>query len=171
MQEYCETLICSSQASSLSKHSGHQHRLYDSVCALFRSWPELDDLESSPLQQILELALCSLHACVEGHHSHIEHGIKSRGSSLRDNHLMQQKFRIAGLHGWLELCQHLQAYFIGPVVEDMVEEVCSCACKRECVSGEQVIMGGARAEGDGIVLLTGCSVKKSYSMSSIAGST
>ena len=104
-----------------------QHSLHDPIRVCLRGKPNLDHREPSLLQQRAPLLLGPLHARVETHHRHVQHGMERRGALLGNEHLVYQQLGVPRLHGRLDLCQDVEADVVRPVVQDVVVEVGSRA--------------------------------------------
>lgn len=92
-----------------------------------RGMPKLLTLQPSPLQQLLPLALPSLHASKCHHHLHIKRGFLQRCSSVGKDPLIDEDLRVAWCHGRSDVLENADAFLVVPVVEIVVQEIDSGA--------------------------------------------
>jgi hypothetical protein len=90
---------------------------------LIRPTPRLRDLEARRLQQNSEIARTSLHARVDGHHNQIEPCLNLGSTYSRQDDVVDDEFRVAGRHCIADMLEDHQAVLVGPVVQDVLQEV------------------------------------------------
>jgi hypothetical protein len=85
--------------------------------------PYTSNLEPSFPQQLGELMRTPLHARVNSHHSQVEPRLHLRDVHIRQHQVVNDELGISWRHGIAQMLQDLKTVLIGPVVQDVVEEV------------------------------------------------
>ena len=89
--------------------------------------PDPYNLQPGLTQQYLPFLLRTLLDGSHGHHDPIHRRSRPRGSVIGHDEIVDEQFRVAGLHGWDDVLKDLEARGVVPVVQDRVEIVCSGA--------------------------------------------
>ena len=98
------------------------------------------DLEPSIPQQLLPVHPRTLTAREAAHHDHVERGADPVRAVVGDDVLGDEQLAVAFGHGGLEVGEDVRALLVGPVVENGVEVVCSCAGAFDGLWSEEVVL-------------------------------
>ena len=93
--------------------------------------PNLYDLESSFFDNITPIRLGPLLGCEKRHHEDVSLARYYPSSPVWNHHLVDQDFRIPGLHCRSSVLQNLNAVFVGQVAEDLAKIVAAGTYREE----------------------------------------
>ena len=91
--------------------------------------PKPYDRQPGPPYQLPPLLLAALQRRQAAHHVHVRPRGRLRAVLGRQDVLVEDDFRVAWFHGRGRVAEDGAGEGVGPVVQDVVEEVCACACR------------------------------------------